>query len=93
MLVTNNNVDLIEPLASFSIKEIIMEPVTKIVEGEADYELFLDKRLLNREVYLSVTSVFEKRHLTFWRFQHGEKIICKHNRISYWLYSFAKQLI
>ena len=68
MLVTDDNIDLLGPLASLSIKETIIEPITKIVEGEADYKLLSGKRLLNGEVYLLVTSVSKKRHQTFWGF-------------------------
>ena len=90
MSVTDGDVDLVGPLASLSIKETIVEPVTKIVEGEADYELLPGERLLNGEVYLSVISVSKKRHRTFWGFQHGEEIIRKHDGISCWLCSFCK---
>ena len=90
MLVTNDNIDLVRLLASLSIKKTIIEPIIKIVEAEADYELFLGKRLLNREVYLSVILISKKQHRTFCGFQYSEKIIHKYNGISYWLCSFCK---
>lgn len=60
--VTNGNINLIGLLAFLSIKEIIVELVTKIVEGKADYGLLLGKCLLNREVYFLITSVSKKWH-------------------------------
>ena len=60
------------------------------MKGEADHVLLPGERLLNGEVYLSVTSVSIKRHRTFWGFQHGEEIIRKHDGISCWLCSFCE---
>ncbi len=90
MSVIDGNLDLIGPLTTLSIKDTTVEPVTEIVEGEADYKLLPVERLLNGEVYLSFTSVSKKRHRTFWGFQRGEEIIRKHDGISCWLCSFCE---
>ena len=82
MSVNDDNSDLVGPLTSLSIKETVKE--------EADHELFQGERLLNGEVYLSVTTVSKKQHRTFWGFQHGEEIIRKHDGISFWLCSFCE---
>ncbi len=74
MSVNDDKSDLVGPLASLSIKETVNE--------EADHELLPGERLLNEEVYPSVTTVSKKRHRTFWGFQHGEKIIRKDDGIS-----------
>ena len=65
MSANDNNSDLVGPLVSL--------PIKKTVKKEADHKLFLGKRLLNGEVYLSVTTVSKKQHRTFWEFQHCEK--------------------
>lgn len=62
MLVTDDNIDLVGLLASLSIKEIIIELITKIIEEEANYKLLLSKYLLNREVYFLVTSISKKKY-------------------------------
>ena len=90
MSVNDDNSDLVGPLASLSIKKTNSGPTTETVKGEADHVLLPGERLLNGEVYLSVTSVSKKRHRTFWGFQHGEEIIRKHDGISCWLCSFCE---
>ena len=57
MSINDYNSDLVRLLASLSIKETVKE--------EADHERLPGKRLLNGEVYLSVTTVSRKRHRTF----------------------------
>ncbi len=73
MSINDYNSDLVGLLAFLSIKETVKE--------EADHELLPGKRLLNGEVYLSVTTVSRKRHRTFWGFQHCEEIIGKDDGI------------
>ena len=68
MSITDDNVDLVQLLAFLSIKKTIIKPVTKIVEGEADYKLLSGNHLLNKEIYFSVPSISKKRHQTFWEF-------------------------
>lgn len=48
MLITDGNIDLVKPLAFFSIKKIFVERITKIIKKEADYKLLVGKRLLFR---------------------------------------------
>ena len=85
MSVTDDNLsDLVEPLASQSVRE------TDAVAGEADVvELLPDERLLNGEVYFSVKAVTKKRQRTFWGFRHGEEIVRKHDKITCWLCGFC----
>lgn len=60
ILITNNNINLIKSLVFLSIKKTIIEFIIKIVEKKEDYEFFLGKRLLNREIYFSITLISKK---------------------------------
>ena len=90
MSATDQNIsDLVAPLASLSIDE--ENPTIEIPKHQVDYaELLPGEQHLNGDVYTPVATVTKKRQCTFWGFQHGSKVIRKHDKVICWVCAFCQ---